>query len=71
LCDGGVDAEAFKQVVAAQPGFKLGELGVGLDQVVAGALGAFMADRPYLRPWLKRRLLYRILWLCASLGGRL
>ena len=30
LCDGGVRAEAFKQVVAAQPGFKLDELGVKL-----------------------------------------
>ena len=30
LGGGGVDAEAFKQVVAAQPGFKLGVLGVKL-----------------------------------------
>ena len=41
LGDGGVKGHALEQVVAAQPGFKLGELGVGFDQVVAGVLRAY------------------------------
>ena len=69
--DGGVDAEALQHVVAAQPGFKLGELGVGFDQVVAGVLRAFMADRLFLKRRQTQRLPGSFLLLCANLGGRL